>query len=136
MKSVKVFLLAGCLSLIASCNTVGPYHAAVYRLDAVVYQVSVNTWTGSRNRANADDKLKRKAETEILAAFQRRGEPVESSAFIGFTRSEGGHVLLTFVAGDKNGVARWSGLSSEKFDDELRSIGLKPLFFEFEGRLP
>jgi hypothetical protein len=136
MKSAKLLLLTGCVWLLAACNSVGPYHATVYRLDAAVYQVSVNTWTGRRNRPDADDELKRKAESEILAVFQRRGVPVESSAFIEFTPFEGGRVLITFVAGDRNGVARWSALSNDRFDDELRRIGPKPSVFEFEGRLP
>lgn len=135
MKLAKLLLLAGCVWLLVACNTAGHYHATVYRLDATVYQVSVNTWTGRRNRPDVDEELKRKAESEILAVFQRRGVPVESSAFIGFTPFEGGHVLVTFVAGDRSGVARWSALSNKRFDDELRRIGQKPSVFEFEGRL-
>ncbi len=97
--------------------------------------VNVATWTRGLGHGWPDgsDQLRHDAETAVLKALNEQGYAVESCAFMVFTPYEGAHMSVTFVAGDKAGVARWAAFTVDKFREELRRIGPRPLVFKFRG---
>lgn len=130
---MKWMTLVVFVCLLAGCNTIGPYDGSVIQLEPSVFMVNVGTWTSGPDWPDGSDQLKHDAEIAVLKALRERGHTVESCAFVGFTPYEGAHIVITFVAGDKAGVARWAALPADKFDDALRKIGLRPLVFKFRG---
>lgn len=123
------------VSLLAGCNSVGPYDGSVFQLEPTVYMVNVDTWTDGRGHGwpEGSDQLKHDAEIAVRNALRELGHPVESSAFMTFTPFQHGGMVITFVAGDKAGVARWAAFSVDRFREELRKVGLGPLVFKFRG---
>ena len=130
---MKWVIMAVFVCLFAGCNTVGPYDGSVFQLEPTVYMVNVDTWTNGRGYGwpEGSDQLKHDAEIAVCNALRERGHPVESSAFMTFTPYQNGGMGITFVAGDKAGVARWAAFSVDEFREELRKIGLRPLVFKF-----
>lgn len=133
MRVLPILLLA---VLLPGCNTVGPYDASVYRLEDAVYMVNVGTWIGSkRGWPDGNETLKSQATNAVIEMLKSKGLPVESCFFVGYTPYEGGHITITFVAGDKLKAAPWGALPREAFDAELRRRGPLPQVFKTNGWL-
>jgi len=132
---MRLAVIAVFLCLVLGCNLIGPYDGSVLQLDRSVFMVNVDTWTKGRGHdwPDGSNQLRHDAEIAVLKALNERGYAVESCALVEFTPYEGAHISITFVAGDKAGVARWAALPADRFNDALRKTGPRPLVFKFKG---
>ena len=137
---MKKILVPLCLfaALLCGCNTAGPYHMKVYRLDGSMFWVSVDTWIGSSGPYGkiGNDKLKHDGERAVMNILREHSLPVETCIFKRFIPWEGGHISLALIAGNRSGVAHWAALSDAEYDQAIRKKGLLPLVFTYDGSLP
>jgi hypothetical protein len=110
-----------CVSALSACNSVGPYHGSIYRIDDGLYQVGIVTWMGGwQDRTEAEkNRLKREAQLEALAGLRRLGLSNSGCMFQNISFAEGGHMTILFLAGEQSAVRQLESLSTEERKNEL-----------------